>query len=326
MEVGSLSTERKKVHQPHDKGFRALLQSRKAFMQLLRYFVGADWVNRIDEQSLLRVDKSFILQDFAGKEADIVYLCRLGGQDVFFYVLLELQSTVDQQMPWRLLQYMTEIWRSWLNDKESGIKRRVGFRLPPIVPVVLYNGKNKWSAQRSFKDYQARSTVFGDCLVDFNYHLVDIKRWDTADLMKMEGILPLAIGIDGTNGLQELQELLHNSVETLNRLEVDEIGLMNTYLKKVLAMFMESNNKVLLDVTYKAGEGTHMISNVAKAIKKEIATYRKEAMIEGKLEGKQESARNIAVRLLQKGMTANEVAELTDLMPEEVLELMPKLN
>lgn len=322
-----MSTERKKVHQPHDKGFRALLQSRKAFMQLLRYFVGADWVNRIDEQSLLRVDKSFILQDFAGKEADIVYLCRLGGQDVFLYVLLELQSTVDQQMPWRLLQYMMEIWRSWLNDKESGIKRRVGFRLPPIVPVVLYNGKNKWSAQRSFKDYQASSTVFGDCLVDFKYHLVDIKRWDTTDLLKMEGILPLAIGFDNANGFQELALRLSDTLEAIQALSPDESKSIKSYIKRILTPLAEKWNAMDLKQLLKQFEGgSDMVSNMGRIIDKEFAKRQREGMQAGKLEGKQESARTIAIRLFQKGMTSKEVADLTDLPLEEVLELMPKSN
>ena len=49
-----------------------------------------------------------------------------------------------------------------------------------------------------------------------------------------------------------------------------------------------------------------------------------EGLQEGRLEGKQKSARNIAIRLLQKGMSSQEVADLTDLPPEQVLELMPK--
>lgn len=260
-----MSTERKKVHQPHDKGFRALLQSRKAFMQLL--------------------------------------------------------------------QYMMEIWRSWLNDKESGIKRRVGFRLPPIVPVVLYNGKNKWSAQRSFKDYQASSTVFGDCLVDFKYHLVDIKRWDTADLLKMEEILPLAIGFDNANGFQELALRLSDMLEAIQALSPDESKSIKSYIKRILTPLAEKWDAMDLKQLLKQFEGgSDMVSNMGRIIDKEFAKRQREGMqagklagkLEGKQEGKQESARTIAIRLFQKGMTSKEVADLTDLPLEEVLELMPK--
>ncbi|MCK9482701.1 MAG: Rpn family recombination-promoting nuclease/putative transposase, partial [Bacteroidia bacterium] len=61
------------------------------------------WVEKIEESNITRVDKSFILQDFKDKEADLVYWVKLSEQDVIFYVLMEMQSTVDFQMPYRLL-------------------------------------------------------------------------------------------------------------------------------------------------------------------------------------------------------------------------------
>lgn len=128
------------IHHPDDKGFKALLQTRKAFLQLLRCFLHEEWVSQIDEHALHRIDKSFVLPDFASRESDIVYRCLLKDREVIVYVLLELQSTVDQQMPWRLLQYMVEIWRTVHRDTEQATRRRAGFRLPPIVPVVVYNG------------------------------------------------------------------------------------------------------------------------------------------------------------------------------------------
>lgn len=60
---------------------------------------------------MMRVDKSYVLPDFSRQEVDLVYLLELNGEEVYFYVLLELQSSVDQSMPYRLLMYMTEIWR-----------------------------------------------------------------------------------------------------------------------------------------------------------------------------------------------------------------------
>ncbi len=82
------------VHMPHDTGYKYLLSSKKAFLQLLRSFVQAGWAEGVDEASLIRVDKSFILQDFKNKEADLVYRAKLKDKEVIFYVLMELQSTV----------------------------------------------------------------------------------------------------------------------------------------------------------------------------------------------------------------------------------------
>ena len=77
---------------PHDSGYKFLFSSKRAFLQLLQSFVKTGWAQAVDEASLVRVDKSFILPDFKNKEADLVYQASLKDQEVIFYLLLELQS------------------------------------------------------------------------------------------------------------------------------------------------------------------------------------------------------------------------------------------
>jgi hypothetical protein len=55
---------------------------------------------------------------------------------------MELQSTVDFHMPFRLLLYMVEIWRGILKDTKPGDEKTKKFKLPAIVPIILYNGND----------------------------------------------------------------------------------------------------------------------------------------------------------------------------------------
>ena len=121
----------------HDKGYKYLLSVKKVFVELLRTFVKQDWVNSINESNVVKVDKSFILQDFKNKEADVVYWVKLNGKDVIFYVLMEMQSKVDFQMPYGLLLYMVELWRGFLKNINEGEAKRKEFKQPVIVPIVL---------------------------------------------------------------------------------------------------------------------------------------------------------------------------------------------
>lgn len=132
-----------KIHQPHDTGYKYLLSSKKIFKELLQSFVKAGWVDKIDASTLNLDDKTYILPDFSKKEADLVYHLEIEGQQVIFYVLVELQSTVDFQMPHRLLFYMVEIWRDFLKNTPEEETKRKQFRLPAIVPLVIYNGPGK---------------------------------------------------------------------------------------------------------------------------------------------------------------------------------------
>jgi predicted transposase YdaD len=63
------------------------------------------------------IPHSFVLQDFKRQEADLVYRVNLNSQDVVFYLLLEMQSSVDFRMPYRLLLYQVEIWRYLLQNE-----------------------------------------------------------------------------------------------------------------------------------------------------------------------------------------------------------------
>ena len=313
------SHRQERVHQPDDKGYRALLQSRRAFLQLLRYFVAQPWTEMIDEQSLQRIDKSFILQDFAGKEADLVYSCRIDNKDIIFYVLLELQSTVDHQMPWRLLQYMTEIWRSYLCEHGSENRRHSGFRLPSIIPVVLYNGKPSWTAQRRFCDYQSESSRFGGHIVDFEYYLVDITRMDDSKLEHLDGMLPLALRLERTGGYESLLLRLKNSIEALQKLDENELGLMQAFVLRILAPFVEKPEaEALRQALIRSQEGVEMVSNISRILQKEIAKNRREAREEGRELGRREAQVSFAKQLLQAGMEEGKIVEMTGLSIEEV--------
>jgi len=68
----------------HDKGYKYILSVKKVFLQLLKSFVRQDWVHRIDKDSLEQINRSFILQDFNGKEADLIYRVKIDGREVFF--------------------------------------------------------------------------------------------------------------------------------------------------------------------------------------------------------------------------------------------------
>ena len=103
----------KKVENPHDKRFKELFSNKKSFLSLLRDYIKDDWVNSLDEDSLKKSEKSFILQDFSELEADIVYEASLDGKMVIFYILQELQSYVDFRMPYR---YFCILLRSYVTS------------------------------------------------------------------------------------------------------------------------------------------------------------------------------------------------------------------
>ncbi|MEW6066088.1 MAG: Rpn family recombination-promoting nuclease/putative transposase [Bacillota bacterium] len=324
-------------HHTHDKGYRELLSSKRAFLDLLKTFVREDWTKDIDEDSLVRVEKSYILQDFSEKEADIIYRLKTKGGDVIFYVLLELQSTVDHTMPFRLLQYMLEIWRDVYNNTPEKERRRKGFRLPAIVPAVIYNGERGWTASRSFREYQSGHERFPGRLLDFSYILFDVVRYSEEELHRAANVVSSVFYLDQTVDPLELAPRLRKLAGVLEGMTPEQFRQVTVWLKNVIKRklpgpLQEEVERVLEENDPREVE--KMITNIERTLDEMQRAARiegkiegkAEGKIEGKIEGKVEGKVEVAKAALRKGFSVEDVAEITGLSWETVLGLKNEME
>ena len=319
----------KPPHNPHDKGYRQLLSNGKTFLELLQTFVGEEWVREICEDDLTLVDKSYILQDFRDKEADVVYRLRLKGTAIIFYVLLELQSTVDHTMPFRLLQYMVEVWRDAYNNAPDKERRRKSFRLPAIVPAVLYNGEKGWAARRSFREYQAGQDRFPGRLLDFSYILFDVVRYSEEDLHRAANVVSSVFYLNQTVDPRELVARLRKLVGVLEGMTPEQfrqvtVWLRNVIKRKLPGALQEEADRVLEENDPQEVE--KVITNIERALDEMKRQALMEGVLRGKAEGKIEGKVEVAKAALRKGFSVEDVAEITGLTRETVLELKNEME
>ncbi|AEH51414.1 Rpn family recombination-promoting nuclease/putative transposase [Pseudothermotoga thermarum] len=223
-----------KPHFQHDKGYKFLLSNKETFLELLQSFIKEEWVKYIDEQDIVRIDKSFILQDFSNKEADLVYRVKLKGKQVIIYILLELQSSVDYAMPYRLLLYMVEIYRSILKDAAKKEMRKKDFSLPAIIPIVLYNGKRNWTAKVSYKEMLDSYELFGEHVLDFKYILIDVNRYGKEELISLRNLISGVFLLDQDVNFDELLSRLKEFAAALGGLEEKEFEALKVWVKRIL--------------------------------------------------------------------------------------------
>jgi methyl-accepting chemotaxis protein len=95
--------------------------------------------------------------------------------------------------------------RPWKNTSKKE-RTRQGFRLPVIVPLVLYNGLKPWTAEMSFasrnvvSEVCADSELFGEYALNFKYYLIDVNRLPAADLLALDNIIAAVFFIDQNRG------------------------------------------------------------------------------------------------------------------------------
>ena len=166
----------------HDATFKLLFDHLRAIRDLLRDFALRDLVDVIDLDTLEQVPTEYVSDDRRQRRSDMVWRVRVrsggSGEWLYLLVLLEFQSTVDRRMALRILSYTVQTYEKLLRGKRAP----AGGKLPPVLPIVVYNGPPRWSAPLEMEELVA---AVGEGLQPFQprqrFFLVDLHRVSVED-------------------------------------------------------------------------------------------------------------------------------------------------
>jgi hypothetical protein len=103
------------------------------------------------EQAQL-LDRAFLLEDWRGRESDLLFRIPFRATDaeqpVLVCLLLEHQSAPDPRMPLRMLLYAVLYWEREWKQWEEGHASGEPLRLTPILPIVFHTGPRPWGSNR----------------------------------------------------------------------------------------------------------------------------------------------------------------------------------
>ena len=122
------------IDKAHDKITKKLFSRKDEVVKLIRKVLKI----KIKPEDIEVSQNSFVTTELKYREADIVY--KIKGRNII--ILIEHQTRVDYRMAYRILNYQLEIMRA--NEKEKPKKDDTECL---VIPIVLYTGKEKWSAK-----------------------------------------------------------------------------------------------------------------------------------------------------------------------------------
>ncbi|WP_099190480.1 Rpn family recombination-promoting nuclease/putative transposase [Tepidibacter mesophilus] len=316
------------INHEHDLGYKHILSHKKNFMEFLRSFVKKDWVDLIKEENLILIDKEFIQEDFKEEEADIVYKVNIDGKDIIFYILLELQSKVDFRMPIRLLMYMTEIWRDELKNTKDNIKKRKDYRLPAIIPIVLYNGKNNWTAARNFKEILNGYELFEDNIIDFRYLLFDINRMDKEELIEIANVVSSIFLLDQNVEVDEIINRLKIIGKIIKKGATKEqekafrSWIINIFRNRFKGEVKDNIYELLIETSKM--EVDDMVSNLGKKLEEELKHREEKGAQHERDKIKKEQIERIK-KALKRGYSIEIIMEILEVSVEEIEKVKEQL-
>ncbi|MCQ9618230.1 Rpn family recombination-promoting nuclease/putative transposase [Paenalcaligenes niemegkensis] len=84
---------------------------------------------------------SYVTDELTQRHDDSIWRVRFDGTWVYLYLMIEFQSSDDHFMAVRVVTYTGLLYQDIIRSTGLG----QGDKLPPVLPIVLYNGSKRWS-------------------------------------------------------------------------------------------------------------------------------------------------------------------------------------
>ena len=204
----------------HDPAYKLLFARPRMVRDLLDGFAARGWSGALDFDTLAPLPASFVSEDLQQRHGDLLWRIRFRDDRwLYLVLLLEFQATVDRAMALRMLTYTALLYQRL--DADGVLRDHRA--LPPVLPVVLYNGRRPWTAPVEMTDLVA---VGSDLLAPYQpsqrYYLLDGARVADADL-PADNLVSALIELEKTRDAARLGEALRALGDLLRALGDDHL-------------------------------------------------------------------------------------------------------
>ena len=297
----------------HDTGYKEMFSHPEFVQQLIEGFAPPEIAALMDFSTLTNHSGNYITPLFKEKFEDVVWSVDItwkgGPQQVYLYILLEFQSRVDHAMPIRLMHYVACFYDHLLKTRVT----TPGGGLPPVFPIVLYNGSQRWTAEQDvYEMVQPEPPGFLRAYQPhLRYYLIDESRYTDDELNSKPTPLSGVFSVENAGGSWEsLQRAVDRIVAIIqadpNKERIDRV--ITRWIKRHLQRLGADVNLDQLDSLVE--DRDMLAENLENLVKKERLEERRETL--------QETARNLISRT---EMNDQLIAEIAGLAVEEVSRL-----
>ncbi len=191
-----------KINTPHDAFFKRLFGDLEVAADFLRNYLPAEILSRLDLDTLELEKESFIDPELRESFSDLLFRVKtVTKSEVFIYLLLEHKSAPDAWVAFQLLRYIVQFWERL---RGQGCQR-----LPLIIPIVFYHGRERWKVSRHLNALIEPGIVeLQKYALDFEYLLRDISSGGGEEIKGQPKL---------RSGLQMLRHIFSNELEFVRR-------------------------------------------------------------------------------------------------------------
>ena len=205
----------------HDKGYKKIFSHKDSVKQLLEYFIEEDFVNELNFDKMTKLNKSFVTDQYKEKEADIIYKIDFRDSQMYIFLLIEFQSTIEKFMALKFLRYICEFYQDLIEHNKNLIK------LPAVFPIVIYNGEQKWNSCLNMNEL-IEHTISKKYIPDFSYYNFSVNELSKKTLSDIKNALSFIFSIENGSPSEliiEMDDLIKRiEKETPESIEMLKLG------------------------------------------------------------------------------------------------------
>jgi len=314
----STPEEQEKVNKTnHDILIKKAMENPSLAREFLEEYLPDEYKQLIDLTTLKPEKETYVEESLRTKLSDMVFSVQMHNKaedkkyNAFIYTLIEHQSYSDYWIALRLLKY------SLLLLERHTIKRN---KLPVILPIVIYNGKKKYSAPRNIFELFtypdiARKTIEED------YRLIDLQAISDNEMdyeKHLSFLLYTMKHIHERDTILMLKEAMRRCSKAII---IDKE--QNYVLTKLILWYTDSKvpeeKKQLLEQIIVDNLPKEEANNIMRTI---ADSYIEEGFNKGILQGTEKGKAELIKMMLNQGNPVDKIAKITGLSVSDIQKLI----
>jgi len=298
----------------HDFGYRYLFGDPEMVRQLLETCVDEEWVREIELEQIEPMPSQLVDKRLIRRENDLLLRARYRGREAYVLIILEFQARPDRFMSLRLLAYTCLVWLSLVEMSRKARDTAPLRDLPPVFPVVLFNGEGAWNEPRRLEELVTTAELgsLQAYVPRYTHHLIEEHSFPRERLEEAQNLISALFTLEGAGELS-LEERAAKVARWLKTWVDRNPELVARFVNWVRVRFHADNRRV--------GEVKAEDVLAPGGIEMNLESVLKQRDEQVRREGRMEEKRDVARRLLAMGRPPSEVAEATGLPLEEVQKL-----
>lgn len=199
--------------------------------QFLRDYSNCRMLENVQPEDIEDISERFTSIMGTKVEGDTVKRIRLRQpgseeQELYAVSLIEHKSDVDYDVAMQLLHYISNIWRDYARSRRYQTERgdwveankSKAFRYPPILPIVYYEGIDRWTAGMQLRDRVLTVEGLEEYIPDFSYKLVGIRDYGSEELLDKADEMSLIMLLNKIQTAEDLHRVLDMPADAVNRI------------------------------------------------------------------------------------------------------------